>query len=123
MIMDKIGLLANLYALCRLAFVGGAFGPGVHNVLEPAAHGCAVLFGPRNLNSVEAQALKTSKGGVAIHIQEDFESILNNFITNISQIQEMGDCARQFVMENIGASKKIVGIVRVYLENREVKEI
>ncbi len=47
-IIDNIGMLAGLYALADIAYVGGAFGSGLHNILEPAAHGKPVVFGPHH---------------------------------------------------------------------------
>jgi 3-deoxy-D-manno-octulosonic-acid transferase len=63
-IVDRVGMLADLYRLASAAWVGGGFGDdGLHSVLEPAALGVPVLFGPRFGNAREAQALVTAGGG------------------------------------------------------------
>jgi 3-deoxy-D-manno-octulosonic-acid transferase len=107
-IVDQMGWLANLYALAGLAYVGGSFGPGVHNVLEPAAHGCYVLFGPRNLNSQEAQRLMACGGAQAIATESDMERVLHQYATAPSDIAQAGAKALALVQENLGASTRIV---------------
>jgi 3-deoxy-D-manno-octulosonic-acid transferase len=107
-IVDQMGWLANLYALADLAYVGGSFGPGVHNVLEPAAHGCYVLFGPRNLNSQEAQRLIACGGAQAIAASTDMELVLQRFLSAPAVITQAGAKALALVQENLGASDRIV---------------
>jgi len=63
LLVDRVGLLAGLYAGARLAWVGGGFTTGVHSVIEPAAFGLPVLFGPRHHVSQEAQDLLACGGG------------------------------------------------------------
>ena len=64
LLIDNIGMLASLYHHGRIAYVGGAFGSGLHNILEPAAHGLPVMFGPKYAKFNEARELLT-RGGVA----------------------------------------------------------
>ncbi|MBN2410935.1 hypothetical protein JXQ31_04525 [candidate division KSB1 bacterium] len=111
LLIDGIGLLANLYSLGELAYVGGGFGPGVHNVLEPAAHGCAVLFGPRNTISIEPQLLLQYGGGKVIEFEKNVDQFLNMMFTNPQSIQAIGEKARDFILSNTGASRKIVDII------------
>ncbi len=115
LIVDRLGLLANLYGLGRLAFVGGGFGPGVHNVLEPAAHGCAVLFGPRHRNSVEAMQLTQRGGAKVIHTRQEATAVLAEYLQEPSAAREVGRIALQMVQENLGASEKCVDILQKYL--------
>jgi 3-deoxy-D-manno-octulosonic-acid transferase len=57
-LVDHVGVLGDLYALADLAYVGGGLGTaGLHSVLEPAAFGAPVLFGPRHANAREAAEL------------------------------------------------------------------
>ena len=67
-ILDKLGRLASAYALARAAFVGGSLVPvGGHNLLEPAAQGVPVVFGPVTHNFLEmAQAPGSGRGGLRI---------------------------------------------------------
>ncbi len=54
-LVDSIGILLTLYFYADIAYVGGSFKQGIHNVLEPAVYGIPVVFGPKNKNSQEAQ--------------------------------------------------------------------
>ncbi len=121
LLIDRIGLLANLYALGKMAYVGGGFGPGVHNVLEPAAHACAVLFGPRHHNSLEAVALAQRGGGAAITSEADMNHHLDLFFGRPETVMEMGGNARSMVEENVGASQRIVERIRAQLRTVEQK--
>ena len=55
--MDKVGLLAELYLVGKIVFVGGSFRARVHNVLEPAAYALPILTGPFIENSGEAMEM------------------------------------------------------------------
>ncbi len=117
LIIDRLGLLANLYGLGQLAFVGGGFGPGVHNILEPAAHGCAVLFGPRHRNSVEAMQLAKRGGAKAIHSTSEATAELMAYLQQPEGVRQVGGIALQMVQENLGASERCVDILQKYLTN------
>ncbi len=81
LLIDSIGLLASIYRYGRLAYVGGGFGAGIHNTLEPMAHGLPVIFGPRYQKFPEA--VETVHQGGAFSIQdadelgEVFEQLLD----------------------------------------------
>ncbi len=111
LLIDRVGLLANLYALGGLAFVGGGFGPGVHSVLEPAAHGCAVAFGPRHINSLEAAELKRRGGGIEITTTEEMTRLLAGFLEGGETIRSSGEEALKMVRENLGASERVVDAI------------
>jgi len=108
LIVDKVGVLAALYALGDICFVGGAFGPGIHNVLEPAAHGKIIVFGPKNSNSFEAQQLKEK--GVAFEVKNSDElySLLTSVLKKTEKLKNLGEKAKQIVSENVGTSDRIV---------------
>ena len=115
LLIDRIGLLANLYALGSAAFVGGGFGPGVHNVLEPAAHGCAVMFGPNHLNSVEAQQMVERGGAQVITNPAAAGVVLNGVFFDAEEAAKRGENARAMVLENQGSSERIVDILESVL--------
>ncbi len=108
LIVDRVGLLANLYALGALAYVGGGFGAGVHNVLEPAAHETPVLFGPRHSNSIEAQQLIRINVGRCVENEEDIYQALREMLENKAIIKQRGQKAKQFIMEHSGAAERTV---------------
>ncbi len=115
LIVDQIGVLANLYGYGHIAYVGGSFGPGVHNVMEPAAYGLPVLFGPKILNSPEAQALLERQAGFRVESWQDCYGHFSSLLKNEKLRQEMGRRARQLVEENRGATEKIVRKILEYL--------
>jgi 3-deoxy-D-manno-octulosonic-acid transferase len=69
LIIDSIGSLSKLYRYADMAYVGGGFGKGIHNTLEPAVYGTPVFFGPKNKKFAEAQWLK--KNGCGFEIEND----------------------------------------------------
>jgi len=108
LLIDRIGLLANLYALGKIAYVGGGFGPGVHNVLEPAAHGAAVFFGPRHLNSPEAKEMTEQNIGIPVNDEKEFNEKLHALLLNREFLNTKTKATHDFVMKNIGASEKTI---------------
>lgn len=108
LIVDRVGILASLYALGELSFVGGGFGSGVHNVLEPAALGKVVLFGPRHKNSYEAGQLKKRGVGFVVNSSEELYGLLLSFLKDSHRLGEKGKMAADLVRENVGATERIV---------------
>ena len=75
LIVDQVGILAELYSWADLAFIGGSFGRKVHNVLEPLAAGCVCFVGPDHRNSSEAIELKERRlSGSQFHFVNVFKS-------------------------------------------------
>ena len=62
LIIDNIGILSSAYKYADVAEVGGGFGEGIHNILEPSCWGIPVLFGPNNTKFREANDLISAKG-------------------------------------------------------------
>jgi 3-deoxy-D-manno-octulosonic-acid transferase len=115
-IIDRIGLLANLYAVADLAYVGGSFKQNIHNVLEPAAYGIPVLFGPVNENSNEAQLLKEHNGAFEIHNEKDLVQIIHKLFGDQDFRKRVGRQALKVVMQNTGATEKTVQIIMYHLK-------
>jgi 3-deoxy-D-manno-octulosonic-acid transferase len=114
-IIDCVGLLVSLYAYGDVAYVGGGFGEGIHNVLEPATYFIPVLFGPRNKNSQEAQILMKIGGGFEIKNKNDITDLLQKFFNNGTIRKEAGIKAGTLVKENIGATEKIYQYLKEYI--------
>jgi 3-deoxy-D-manno-octulosonic-acid transferase len=117
-IIDRIGLLANLYSVAQAAYVGGSFRQNVHNVLEPAVYGIPVMFGPVNQNSHEAQLLKQKGGGIEVHSAKEIESELRRVFENENYRSEVSKAAKQLVEENRGATRRTVDSILDYLETQ-----
>lgn len=107
-LVDKIGLLAMLYRLADIAFVGGSFGPGIHNVLEAAVYGIPILFGPQMHNSSEAEALL--QVGVAFKVKDSIElfETLEKLILKPKARIAAGELGRQWVVNHKGATNQII---------------
>ncbi len=111
LVIDRIGLLANLYALASVAFVGGGFGPGIHSVLEPAVHALPVLFGSRIENSAEAVLMAQSEFATAVTSAEEIYRHLHQYLRNAEMRRQHGAQARRFVENRLGASERIAAMV------------
>jgi 3-deoxy-D-manno-octulosonic-acid transferase len=118
LLVDRVGILANLYGIGQVAFVGGGFGPGVHNVLEAAVHGVPVLVGPRFRNSPEAIELAENKLLTPIVNAEECQQNLIELFQNTVLRQERGARHREFVLARCGASAKVIDILAELLEKR-----
>jgi 3-deoxy-D-manno-octulosonic-acid transferase len=106
-IIDCIGLLLSLYTYGHVAYVGGGFGEGVHNTLEPATYGIPVIFGPKNQNSQETQVLVELGGGFMIQNEDELFNHLSRFFKDEQFRKNAGAIAGNLVKANIGATDKI----------------
>ena len=110
LIIDCFGLLSSIYHYGDVAYVGGGFGVGIHNLLEAAVWDVPVFFGPNNQRFQEAQGLKQS-GGFEIKNYEDFERQMNRFIANKAYLKAQGQLAGQYVKGKAGATWQILSSV------------
>ena len=117
-IVDRVGVLANLYSLGKVGYVGGSFRQNIHNALEPAVYGIPVLFGPVNQNSHAAQLLKAEGGAVEVHSADEIEHVLEKFIQNDIYRRETGQKAYQVVEKNCGATRRTIDIILGTAENK-----
>ena len=108
LIIDCFGLLSSIYRYGTVAYVGGGFGVGIHNVLEAAVWGVPVFFGPNNQRFQEAQELKASGGGLEIGGNDDFVRLMDGFMAHPQHIQEAGRAAGGYVGSRVGATRKIL---------------
>lgn len=110
-IVNTIGMLAKLYRNTDLAYVGGSFSTGVHNVMEPAVFGQPVIFGPVYVNSFEAMELLKIKSGFSIHNERELAELLEVFVSDSAKRQQAGKKAKDLIEKNIGATDKIFKIL------------
>ena len=111
LLIDCFGLLSSIYRYGEIAYIGGGFGVGIHNVLEAAVYGMPVIFGPNNKRFREAQGLLQCKGGFEIQGAEDFKKIMDEFLTNYETLDKAGKKAGNYVRDNAGALEKIMHTV------------
>jgi len=100
-ILDCDGLLYSAYAYADIAYVGGGFGAGVHNIIEPAAFGIPVIYGPRHENISEAIELKTLGGGIAIAGKLRFEEVADRLFFDKKEREMRGRWAIEYISEKI----------------------
>ena len=108
MIIDCYGLLSSIYRYADVAYVGGGFGVGIHNLPEAAVWSVPVFFGPNNARFQEAQDLKQNGGGLEINNSHDFEQLMNDLVAHPDTIKERGRQAGSYVMNRSGATDKIL---------------
>ncbi len=108
LIIDNIGMLSSAYRYASIAEVGGGFGTGIHNVLEPACWGIPVLFGPNHLKFREAVELIISGGGRSFQSYDEFEKTVDEWLSNEISYIDSAKAAGTFVKENIGATDIII---------------
>ncbi len=111
LIIDCFGLLSSIYRYGNVAYVGGGFGVGIHNVLEAAVYGIPVFFGPNNRKFQEAQQLKACGGGLQITSREEFENKMAQFDADAALVKEAGEAAGNYVSQNAGASARIFNVL------------
>ena len=109
-IENCFGLLSSIYHYGQVAYVGGGFGVGIHNLLEAAVWDVPVFFGPNNQKFQEAQGLKQS-GGLEIHGYDDFAQFMDRFSADAQYLKEQGRLAGQFVKGQAGATQKVLSAV------------
>jgi len=98
-IVDRVGVLGDLYALADVAFVGGGFhAAGLHSVLEPAAFGAPVVFGPRYANSREAGLLLAAGAAASVGDAPSLEVVLGHWLEETTARRTAGDAAREVVL-------------------------
>ena len=107
LIIDEIGILSQLYQYAHVALIGGAFGKGLHNVLEPAAFGVAVLFGPRYQKFNEAIDILRKKGGFSISNFQLFDECILGLLGERKLYLTAGAECREFVDSQAGATELI----------------
>ncbi len=103
LLVDQMGILAELYQIGDCALVGGAFHHQVHNVLEPGCRGLAVAFGPRYENSHEACKLVRVGLATVCHTHVD----LIRWLQNPDSLQQKGKDTRTFLQLQQGTAEKI----------------
>jgi 3-deoxy-D-manno-octulosonic-acid transferase len=114
-IIDSIGILLTLYYYADVAYVGGGFKAGVHNVLEPAVYGVPVLFGPKIENSQEALKLVDLGAGFVVRDKKQAYRILRTLFRDDEQRRKSGLISFDYVEKNLGATDKIITEIKSVL--------
>ena len=111
-LVDRVGVLHELYALADAAYVGGGFhAAGLHSVIEPASFGVPVLFGPQHRRSRDAMLLLAARGAESISDAESLARALRILLTEPDTRTRAADAARVVVHRELGAAERSVALV------------
>lgn len=113
LLIDCFGLLSSIYRYGEVAYVGGGFGVGVHNLLEAAVYAMPVFFGPNNRKFQEATKLKECGGGIEISDYAGFEKMMDTFVADDAVLKKAGGAAGKYVASNSGATHKLLKALKL----------
>ncbi len=108
LLIDTIRLLSSLYKYGEVAYIGGGFGVGIHNILEAATYGIPVIFGPNHQRFKEARDLTEQGGAFPIHDFISLQNRLNALLENETLRQNAGQIAGTYVQQQKGATHIIM---------------
>jgi len=114
-IVDSVGKLLAFYAAADVAFIGGSFGQGVHNVLEAAVFGLPVVFGPRHWNSQEPLQLVELGGGFVVTDEEEAFRTIGNLLQDPVARDRAGERSAAYVQQHRGITERILDHLDPYL--------
>ena len=115
-ILDTIGLLTKVYSYADVAYVGGAFQTGLHNILEPATFGVPVIIGSAYRKFKEALELVALGGCISVNTQKTFFRIFQRMKEDKDYRDLVGNINSHYINKNIGATPKIVAYINKQLK-------
>ena len=115
LIVDTVGILAQLYQLADVAFVGGSFHGSVHNVMEPAAMGKPIIVGPIIQNSHETSLLLEKGAAKVVDNAQQMASVISGWLQNKEVRITTGHIGKQLIADNLGAVARTLGYLRKYM--------
>jgi 3-deoxy-D-manno-octulosonic-acid transferase len=116
LLIDNIGMLSSLYGYGDFAWIGGAFGKGLHNTLEAATYGLPVFFGPEYSKFQEAKDLVALEAAFPVHNLKEFNILFRELYLEIDLHEQVSDRARQYVLEQSGATSRIMQYVKTIIK-------
>lgn len=115
LIVDRVGLLAKLYGVADITFVGGSFRGSVHNVMEPAAMAKPVIFGPTIQNAHEASLLVDRGGAKRVRTAQQLVEAIMAWLKDDTTRTTAGSMGKQLIEENLGAVDRTLQHLREYV--------
>ena len=113
LLIDNVGLLSQLYRFGRFAYIGGAFGAGLHNTLEAAAFGLPVFFGPRYAKFQEAVALVELNCAFPASSAHELEAAFDRLYYNEDARLKVQDVSLEYVHTHAGATGRILRQLKI----------
>ncbi len=108
LIIDNIGFLSHLYRFATIAYIGGGFGAGIHNILEAATYGVPVIFGPKYHKFIEALELIKLKGAFVVRDSEEMMETVETLLGSKEKYAVAAHAAGQYVKSNAGATQLVI---------------
>jgi 3-deoxy-D-manno-octulosonic-acid transferase len=108
LIVDTVGLLSTIYRYADVAFVGGGFGAGIHNILEATAFGVPTVFGTNHYKFPEAKELIDIGAAFSISNENDLNIVLDSLLFNDEKMKSIFTLNKNFVQNRAGATGKIM---------------
>ncbi len=114
LIINNIGLLSSIYKYADFVWIGGAFGKGLHNILEAATFGKPIFFGNKNyIKFKEAVDLVENEGAFSFENYKEFQLKFDELNNNSNYYQLCSGKSKKYVEMNIGATKKIMNFIKI----------
>lgn len=115
-LIDRVGILADLYALATVAYVGGGFhGAGLHSLVEPAVFGVPTAIGPRHSASRDARIMLAEGGAIAAHDSDAIFTVVERLLTDPEERTFMAGAMGHVVARELGAADRSFEMVRELL--------
>ena len=111
LIIDCYGLLSSIYRYATIAYVGGGFGAGIHNVPEAAVYGVPVIIGPNNNKFREARKLIDLGGCFEINNSDDYATVIDTLISQPASLTKASTASADYIKANAGAVDMIYNFV------------
>nr|NQU88929.1 3-deoxy-D-manno-octulosonic acid transferase [Bacteroidota bacterium] len=111
LIIDSIGILSHLYQYSKIAYIGGGFGVGIHNILEAATFGNPVIFGPNYKKFQEANDLIEMGGAFSISTKDEFQQVVDKLMENEAFFMKCSTVSRSYVESKRGATEIIMDYI------------
>ena len=108
LIIDNIGMLAALYRYAHIAYIGGGWGHGIHNILEAITFGKPVIFGPNHKKFQEALDILEHGGGFTYNTYDELQHYLDRLFDDGQHYRAASTACRQYVDTNLGSTQMIL---------------
>lgn len=107
LVVDCVGILSGIYRFSQIAYIGGGFGAGIHNILEAAAWGQPIIFGPKYSKFKEANELLSLQGAFTIQNKEQLTNTVLQLTQSPNKLAQTSQITKNYVLQNQGATKQI----------------
>lgn len=118
LIIDNIGMLSALYQYGHIAYIGGGFGSGIHNILEPIVFGLPVIFGEKYHKFTEAVHLVEQQGAFTIKDSKDLSTIIKR-LSKTDFYDKASHEAQNYITQNIGATEQVMKYIEQTMSSKK----